>query len=365
MLRACALIGAGLLTLGCDVYHPEAFFDAGVDAGPRLDAGFDAGRPDAGRPDGGPPDAGPACVLEHVPSRPLEADSGDQIISFALRDVILDQRMTVWSDIGYDHDGECTEMVGQGTCLSRGGLPQLDGPGGVDNVGGRQVLSLLAERYPGVQDNARAEQMAGRHIVFVHVSGWNGTDEDPRVTAWFAQGLDAAPEGGAIGDPLRWDGHDQFELSSADFEGGDPLRPLIADDLGYVADRRLVLNVPDGRPILLPWDDDRALVLRLTDAFLTGTISADATRLDDVTITGRWAVIDIQAVFTQLGLCPGTSERANADVLLAQFPDIRSDPATDGLGAMCDAYSIAVGFTGYRGIFASIGMAPSPVDICP
>lgn len=360
-----------LLSLGCDVYHPEAFEDAdagpGMDAGPeREDAGRpDAGPPDAGAPDAGPGDAGPSCILRRPPPRTAEADTGDRVLTFALRDIVLDQENMVWADIGYDHDGECTENVDQGTCVPRtGGVPQLDGPGGVDNLGGRQVLSLLEQRDPGIEADARRAQREGRYVIFVRIAGWNGLDDDSRVQVWFSQSLSASPDGGSPGDPLRWDGTDRFTLSEADFEAGDPTRPLLFDDLAYVADRQVVMHIPDGRPILLPWSA-HPLELRLTDAFLTGTLNADATRLEDVTMTGRWALIDIQSVFTQLGLCPGTDERRDADILLNQFADIRGDPATDGLGATCDAYSIAVGFTGWPAVFADVASPPPFVNLCP
>ena len=92
---------------------------------------------------------------------------------------------------------------------------------------------------------------------------------------------------------------------------------------------------------MIPRTETNPLILRLTDAFLVATLSADERRREDAAISGRWAMIDIQSMFTQLGICPGTSERQNLDVLLFRFPDIRSDPATDGIGAPCDAYSIA------------------------
>ncbi len=339
-----------LLVVACDVYHPEAFdnYDAG------LDAAFDAGEADGGR----------ICELRHPPARAAGMDGDGAELVYALRDVTIAQADPIWNDLGFDLDQTCSDTMESVTCTPQGGAtPQLDGVGGVDNSGGRELLGTLTLGDPTLEMRAREVQAAGTNVIVLRVSGWDGSDDDPRVTASIAQGVYAFPSGGMRGDPLAWDGTDTFVVSEEDYLDGDPDRPLIVDDAAYVAGRRLVMNLPEGRPIYLPWEGN-PLILRLTDAFLIADLSADGATVTDARLVGRWALLDLSSTLTQLGVCPGTSIRLAIDILVARVADIRSDPGTDGLALDCDAVSFAIGFQGTRGRFGGTTAAPPLLDPC-
>lgn len=358
-LSATALLSLVVAAAGCDVYHPEAF-DAALDAGPDgrvepsdggLDAGLDAevdgGATDAGR-DAAPPDGGPSCVPRQPPPRPSGSDTGGPDVVFGLREVVLDQRGGVWADVALDLDDACTTERVTATCEPPdGGIVQVDGPDGVDNAGGDELFSLLFESEPDVEREARENQAEGDGAVLLHLAGWNGTGDDPRVEAFLAQSVYGVPDGGVRGDPLAWDGTDALFVSEDDFLDGDRAQPLIVDDAAYVSGGQLVMSIPDGRPIYFPWSAN-LLELTVTGGVLTGTLDAGGSRIDDVTITGRWSVLEVGEALTRMGICPGSTSRVAANRLVRMTADIRSDESTDGLGATCDALSIAVQLDGQR-----------------
>ncbi|MCB9593979.1 MAG: hypothetical protein H6719_14695 [Sandaracinaceae bacterium] len=369
---ACSI---ALLLAACDVYHPEAFdrYDAGFDASlPDAGAGDaaldDAGAPvDAGGSDAGfdaGVDAGPVCDSRRPPPRGIGVGTDGPTVSFALRNVVLAQGGTGWNDLGYDLDETCSDGVGSITCEPRAGAsPQIDGADGVDNATGREILVALTIGDPSLETGARAKQDAGVSAIFVTIEGWDGTDDDARVTAWTAQTVYGVPDGGARGDPLRWDGTDTFVVSETDFVDGDPARPLIVDDGAYVSGRQLVMHLPEGRTTYIPWEDN-PMTLRLTDAVLVLEINADATAVTAARLAGRWALLDISTSLTQIGVCPGRSDRITIDALVERVADVRSDPTTDSLMLDCDAVSTALGFDGVPARFGGTTAVPPFSDLC-
>jgi len=357
---------------GCDVYHPEAFddqdagadaggqdagVDAGLDAGP-TDAGFDAGPTDAGF------DAGYVCIPRVPPPRPTGGGDGADLV-FVLRNVVLEQGGTVWNELGFDLDRTCTISISTTTCEPRSGAsPALDGLDGVDNANGREILIGLTLINPGLQRAAQAQQDLGISAMVLHIAGYDGGDDDALVTASLSQSLYAVPMGGARWDILAWDGTDTFFASERDYVDGDVARPLVVDSAAYVHGRTLVMHLPEGRTIYLPWASN-PLAVRLTDAVLVGELSEDLSRIDDVRLAGRWALVDIGTSLTQIGQCPGSSERRSIDALVDRGADIRSDPTSDGLRLPCDSVSSAFGLEGTRAILGGTVPVPATVDLCP
>ncbi|MEZ4335136.1 MAG: hypothetical protein R3B82_00720 [Sandaracinaceae bacterium] len=195
------------------------------------------------------------------------------------------------------------------------------------------------------------------------VEGWDGSDDDPHVTAWTAQTVYGVPDGGMRGDALLWDGTDTMFVSDADFVDGDPAQPLIVDDGAYVAGRQLVMHLPEGRSIFLPWVDN-PITLRLTDTVLTMDLAADGASVTSARLAGRWALLDISTALTQVGVCPGGSDRVTVDALVERVADVRSDATTDSLMLTCDAVSTALGFDGTTVRFGGTIPAPPLADLC-
>lgn len=337
------VFGSAAALLGCDVYDAKLVDQA---------------------------QAANQCALRRLPSRPAASPAGDQVLVFALRDVILDQRDNRWRDIGYDldnyDDDRCPlNRARPSSCEPRrqGEAVPRDGNEGIDNLFGGEILPLILAYNANLQTQAQTDQTAGRAAMVVQISGWNGSASS-NVRAFLAQTVygkstqDPIPLNPVIPPVPRWDGTDEWWVSAANFVDGDVNQPLIVDDAAYVADRVFVMRLPDRSPILFPWVGNR-LQLKLTDGALTGRISDDGLRLENVTLSGRWSLIDIAESLTPAGICPNTVPRIVIDDQLEKKADIRSAPATDGLAQPCDAISTALKFTGYRAAFGGVVAPPA------
>ncbi len=365
-LRAPSAVALAMLSgvagWGCRVFD-ESLLDAGadggvVDAGPG-DAGTDAQMHDAG------------CSPIRPPGRPPAEDGDGEELMFALKDLVLDQRPERWRSIGYDLDGLCSEPPEpEVECRppDETAPPETDGERGTDNAFGHRVPLLLFAFVGDVNTRLAAVHEQGRGLVLLRLGEWNGEDDDPRVDvilshsvrAELGEAADAGvPDGGVV---PRWDGTDVFYGSTADFVGGDPARPRTRNDNAYVSGRTLVVPLPERAPLV--WEgEDLALSVVLTDAVLTARISDDASRLEDVTLSGRWSVLDVLEAFEGLGFCAGDENQMALDRLLNEAADVRETEALPDVP--CDALSVGIALTGYLGTWGGIetpSPAPAPCD---
>ena len=337
---------------------------AGVDAGdvgPPPDASGDANI-DA-------PDSGPPVIGRRPPPRPPASTEGDDTSArvWALKDVVLDQSGDIWRTIGWNLDEVETESIMDfHPCTPPDApVPPLDGIAGTDNAFGKSILSQIIMFNSAFEANAREEMEEGEAIL-VSLRGWNGEDDDPQVEVTMIQALGVNR---ADGEPLpQWDGDDRWIQADTSFVGGNPDVPQIFNDNAYVADRMIVFQLPDRRPITLPWVDSNRFDLFLIDAMLTGTISEDGQRLEQVWLTGRYPTVELNMAWEIAGLCEGTASRAIIDMLLASELDIR-DPVGSGTGpsVTCNAISLALELTGYLADLDAIASPPDPqpVDCLP
>lgn len=369
---------ASVCLVACQVYT-DSLLQRSSDGGPH--AGGSAGQSSAGSGgssagsggstagSGGTAGADAAtCDPIHPPPRPTQGagiDGGPGDVVFALKDIVLDQGGDLWRSIGYDLDGLCSNPPNpQVECTApSGGPPEIDGVRGTDNAFGHLVFPLLKATDPTIQARASAAQDAGVDDIVLHLSGWNGADNDPSVSVWIAQSVYAVPAGSTSAGQPNWDGTDSFYVDSSAFADGTFATPLIGNNNAYVAGRVLVFRMPDRSPIYFQ-SSRGTFDVNLTDATLTAKISADSTRLDPVILAGRWSLIDISTNFDKLGICPGSLQRQLADNLMANTADVRATPGTGGPGAICDAISVGLQFTGYPGKLGGLVSAPPSVSQC-
>lgn len=307
-------------------------------------------------------DAGDGACGARLPFRPMSADPPeDQELVFVLRDLGVDQRDRA-HELGWNLDGQCTVADEVPLCSPPGApSPPLDGDGGRDNVFGATVLDELVRTDASFPGSVEARMAAGEALL-VHLSGWNGADDDPVVDVWMAQTVDVVRSDG-VSDP-QWDGADVWNVSRENFVGLAEL-PVLRDDRAYVAGRTLVARLPDREEVVLPFFDGGSLELRLTAATLVGTLSADAQRLEGVLVTGRFALIDLQRALDRAGICPGTELRTRLEGRLVQVLDVRSAPGTESPGSTCDALSVALPLTGFRaGLGEIVEPPPPPFAVC-
>ncbi len=363
---------ACLSLVGCQVYTSsllERSRDAGTDVasgGQSSDAGGAGG---AAAGSGGTAGDASTCNPAHPPPRPTQpsagAGGGPGDIVFALKDIVLDQAGDKWRSIGYDLDDLCSDPPNPTVeCTAPSGGPaEIDGVRGTDNAFGHDVFPLVKTTDPTAQTQAQSSQDKGHGALILHISGWNGADDDPAVNVWMSQSVYAIPAGATAAGQPNWDGTDRFFVDQSAFAGGNLATPLIGNDNAYVVGRTLVFRLPERAPIYFQ-SGNGTFVLKLTDATLTARISADSTSMDPVIVAGRWSLVDIAQNFDQLGLCEGSFQRNLADNLMNSSADVRSTPGTGGPGATCDAISVGLQFTGYRGMVGGLASSPALPPKC-
>lgn len=343
-------------TSGCQVYDPSIVRDPGT------------------------------CAGRRPPPRPdIEDDDGEMELVIGLRDVVLNQEGgDLWADLGFNLDGFCTAPPENAReCEPAGSsAPVRDGNDGIDNTFGRDLFPLVNATVPGLEETARAAQLAGIGFPVLRIRHWNGEANDPRVEVTITQAVASAPANadgslpdvvidefraenpdGTPADPPVWDGRDWAWMRADTFLAGNSDQPLVRDDNAYVADDFVVTTLPDRVEILFQADNAGVLV-RLTGGLAVGRLTADRMRMEDVIVAGRWSVIDLLQTAENVGVCMGTPQYNVLSARLEAIVDVRSDVGSGGPGIECDAISLGVGFTGFRMQWAGLAEGRSLVSLC-
>lgn len=384
--QMCRADGSGFAACDCG-----AGLDASVDGGdaPRdgavTDSGGDAdvtdGAADAtmgdAESDAHPTESDAGAVgmcpdgssLRSLPARPMTPDDGDQQIAIGLRDIRLRQTGDAWRDIGLDLDGLCTHAVdADAECRPRTETDvQIDGNQGIDNAF-HSMFDVIDLVFPSLASTAGPTAASGIGVFVLQIEGWNGTANDSRVQVAISQSVAGAA--GSLGDttappvefvdylpfapgtttplsPPAWAGLDWFWLRDESFFMADISRPRARDDNAFIADGRLVVRVPD-RADLIVWGESSGLRLRLTDAHIIGRFDEGFTRLSQVTLSGRWNVLDALESLSSIGICAGDTEYDVFSRKVEEVADVRSLPGSGGPEVSCDAVSFGVTLEGYR-----------------
>lgn len=363
LLRFLAGSLVAMTALGCKVYDPSLV--------PR-----DAGTPSE-------------CDSKAPPPRPSEPDDGVDVGErvWALRDVVFEQSGEAWRTIGYDLDGRCSQPPDWDIeCRPplMTAAPEADGEGGIDNSFGHNLFPLVEVTVPGLEETSRMYQMRGVGTILIILRGWNGEDDDSHVevvagiTVFATPGAPGGTEPPDVvqtpdgpqttdGTPLPepvWDGNDWFWLRSDNFFEGNVNRPFIVDDNAYVTNRTLVLRLPERTDFIFP-GEEVGLLVRLTGAVGTVRISEDESQLEDITVAGRWPVLDLLATAEAIGVCAGSTEHGILENQLQRTADVRDRAGSGGSGASCNAVSLGLEFeTGIAARFAGLAEGDPVPDTC-
>lgn len=357
------------LLVGCSVFDPSLVeIDAGTDGG--TDTGADVS------PDG----------LRHRPERPPASTEGPdvEVLTVALRDVVLNQDGERWRSIGLDLDG--LNSVGDDPpveCVppTEDAMPPLDGDFGIDNVFGASLYPLVQLAIPNLETDARAAQLGGLGTLVLRIFGWNGTPNDPRVDVLLTQaaagtrvedvadftfdGFTLTEDGGNPAPPPAWEEgtEDVFFGRDDTFQMGNESQPLVRDDNGYVRDGTIVMRLPDRIDILFFAGDTQGVRVRLTDGTALATLDEDL-GFSAATVIGRWGINDLLDTGNNIGICVGSPQRDLVDRQLMRIADVRSRPGTGGEGVTCDALSLGVNFIGKKARWAGLGPSRPLPDPC-
>lgn len=345
---ACALACA---LLGCSVYDPALV---------RRDGGSTG-----------------ECDPITPPDRPLGMDDGEDVGErvYVIRDVVFDQGGERWRTIGFDLDGRCSQPPDFDVeCTPRvsGASPEVDGEGGIDNSFGHNLFPTVDLAVPGLEDVSRMYQARGIGAVLVRITGWNGRDDDVRIDVTAGITVFGTPGTADMTDPPdptdpmpepTWDGNDWFWVRSDNFLDGDVTQPLIRDDNAYVSGGVMVIRLPDRSDFIFP-GEDLGLLVRLTEAVATARIEGGGSSLSEITVAGRWPMLDLLDTAEAVGVCPGSAENNILRNQLDRIVDVRANSGTGG-SVQCDAVSLGLQFEqGVRVRFAGVAPGDPVPDAC-
>jgi hypothetical protein len=386
-----------------------------------FDAGLLPAKPDETGPSAcpmgsrRPPDPPP-------PDPPTEGPSIDPLV-FALKDPVMSN-----PSAALNVDRVCTSQTGVWTCLPppelarylEGEMPVVpqDGPQGEENQFAREIFPLVDGVFE-VQGEGSLDLIlmaslgSGTYSPLIHVSNYNGTANDPRVTVAVTQAVFsiAGPAGATqqpavciVEDPERGGvphvPHEDDIVNTAnpamtqcfgeeipslpveqqyDDDSGLPIAitgydpaweegriwswarhdsfqdrslasPLVVDDLAYVTDWTLVARLPDNVELKIG-----AVLAKFTDAYAVAKLKEDlsGTEPGQVLVAGRWSVISMLQNAESVGVCPGTAPYTILRTQLDTRTDVRSNRDQQGPDVPCDAFSFGITLTGHRANMAA------------
>ncbi len=356
----------------------------------------DTGAPPADAPPDAPFDAGCGGQLRAVPpARPMIADDNtsypDQAgVTFAFDDIRIDTGdfdASLPKPQGFDLDMTCTCPEPSSCAPPDAGSSVCDGPGGRDNSTGA-LIAGLAGVVPGLTPALLRKRIHdGAFTFLVHVVGWNGKADDPKLAAdvrtssgWYAPRDDA----GMIilddaGAPLRpaFDGTDVWNIDPSAIINPDdvpnkdcrttPCVSIAADANAYVANGVLVAHF-DRVPLTLV-SDTGIFPVRYVDVILSGPITKTSLRGE---LAGRWPIDSVLAAsagirdpITDASICPGSDGYRLFKETVCGAADITSNAALDGKNAPCDALSESLGFTSVLATAGPVRAAQTQMAGCP
>lgn len=303
------------------------------------------------------------CNSKLPPSAPTR-EAGDveeddvQTLTFGLRDPKVDP--DIWAarsdEITYDIDGYCTSGATSSPCTTS--IYATDGQFGEDNVFASTVIgfvNMVANYGPDEDFQTLAEifMEEGVNTPMIHVTGWNGEDNDAAVVVWLsvvAEFDDRRGGNTSLPNVPSWDGQDVFYPRADDFNGGDVEDPKFGNTstTAWIRDGVLVANF-EGTDLRFQAErNNPPFNILLSDGVLTGTITNDGSQLSDVIIAGRAGLDEVlESLVDSVCVAEGSATFSTISGSVANFADVRASRDEDGMGLACDGMSAGLGFTGY------------------
>ena len=253
--------------------------------------------------------------------------------------------------------------------------PWLPLPHGIDNAMSQRVLGPLFELAEEMEQDAALDKglnaaiAAGGSSVLIAVENWNGTPNDPKVTARIVSVAGISEQNGG---PPRWDGNDLWDALS---DGADPESRFGApnttfkSDHAYVANGTLVLDLQFlGVADLTIINNGARLDIAMHNLAVIGDISEDA--LLNVSVLGLWSHGDMKRASSDIAdFLSGCDplKRSFLDKLLPDLIDSAPDLplSTSSPTQPCDAMSVGYGAQAYRARIGGFRPVSSLPGGCP
>ncbi len=347
LLGAVTFVAVALVASGCDVYDPSLLPDE-----------------TALLPDGRPP----RPATDDFPELDME-------LVFRISDVQLNSEVD-WLNTGRNMDGLVTTaenpMARQCTAPA-GNLPPVDGPGGLDNAMGEQLLMVVVDFViPCLEPALDRSHAAGEGTLMLWVRGWNGTSNDASLDVAMLVSADATS---ADQEDVEWDdvNHrlvqvsdgvteapspsgavtDNFFIRPDSFTGGGTPIPRLRDASAYISNGTIVYEIPTGQAIPLNAGIG-SLDIVFTDGLVLAELNDAFNTIEKASLSGRFSLFALLDAGESIGVCAGA--RAGVEAQFQGILDVMSNPATPPNEDLeCDAMSLGIPFRGSLATLARDG----------
>lgn len=321
------------------------------------------------------PDAGSALPRSRPPPPPKGEDRpGDGLgnVTFAISHFYLGNTnfdgtpdiVRGWENYGYDVDGTVTTPDSTDVCKPRNGNPLkylIDGPDGLDNSYGRNIVSIFCGLNANMEADANARVTSGQYTILIEIEKLGASSDYKPLTSHVYIGTN-------LGSAPKFDGTDAWPVAPEFLFTTNMTAATLTSS--YIVGNTWVSGPIGSLPLPLPHGAG-LVTIPVDNLVLTMELDSTHTHVKRGILSG---ILDVSAVIgdamprmfptTDQDICSGTARdslqaqlESAADVL--KFGD--QDPAKE-----CDAISIGLGFDAERVLRGpngpALALTPSP---CP
>ncbi|MBX3181779.1 MAG: hypothetical protein KIT72_12045 [Polyangiaceae bacterium] len=319
-------------------------------------SGGSGGTAGTGGTGGGNSETNPTCGGETSCTLPPERDTTGTAPSggaktFAMSKLFLGDTkrdgtasVTAWQDYGYNLDGIVSNRNGSNHCAPQPGSNpaqiKTDGPGGIDNSFGANLLPIILSLAADAGDRVNESIAEGDFTVMIHNDSL-GTEANQTPISGALYG------GSKLGAVPRFDGTDVWPATYELLNDGDITKPKVTFPTAYVTNGIWVSGSAATVSLSLSISGF-TLDLAITNAIITADIS-DPNNVKNGLIAG---VLNTEALIDALrniagsldpSLCSGTTFEGIAQQIRGAS-DLMADGTNGDSSKACNGISIALGF---------------------
>ena len=148
----------------------------------------------------------PGLASDGRPPRPDVEEMQDETMEmvFRINEVLLNSEVD-WTSVGRNMDGYNTTL--ETTDLRQcdppsGAAPPIDGPNGIDNAMGEQLLSIIELLIDCLESELNMSHVRGEGTLLLWIQNWNGTNNDAHISVSM---LVAADGTSLDAEDVEWD----------------------------------------------------------------------------------------------------------------------------------------------------------------
>lgn len=326
----------------------------------------------------------PGLLSDGRPPRPdiVDGDEAGELV-FRITDVQLNSQVD-WSNVGRNLDGYVTtvDTTDQRQCdPPSGAAPPVDGPGGIDNAMGAQLLSIIELLIDCLESELNNSHVLGQGTLLLWIEGWNGMSSDSlvRVSMLVAADGTSLPsnqvqwddatnqlvlvsDGVTPADPPTGAPTDNYYIRPDSFSGGGSPIAILRDAQAYINDGTLVFAIPERGDIPLNAGIG-SLTIRVTDGLILADLADDFSSITSGALSGRFSLVDLLNAGESIGVCPGATQNS-VEMQFQNLLDVKSSAAA-APGGECDAMSLGIPFEAVPATLPRSGALPTRAGTNP